>query len=51
MGFFSDLFGGSGGNLDIPEYQEDPYYKKTQDILLGQGKNILAGVLILYLVT
>lgn len=46
MGFFESLFGGgksSGMNVNIPDFYEDPYYRKSQDILFGKGRDILAG--------
>lgn len=36
-------FGGGGSEVTIPAFQEDPYYKKTQDYLFPYGTNILEG--------
>lgn len=35
--------GGGGGFFQVPEFQPDKYYDPSQQILFGQGKDILAG--------
>lgn len=46
MGFLSSIFGGGDApqiNVELPEYQHDEYYGKTQPLLFDLGSNILSG--------
>jgi hypothetical protein len=47
MGFFSNIFGGGKSKKinapEAPAWYEDAFYKPTQDLLFGEGKNYLSG--------